>query len=115
MIIKDLVTLGFSVIPHKMIDESVSYECSYKSIKFILPSDIHRLYFLDGSAPLDIPDDVTTNTFLNILKERLLVIREDAVESYTKKEKALREEKISFVDAIDDKIAAIKCLCQMNH
>ena len=115
MIINDLVTLGFSVIPRKMIDESVSYECSYKSIKFILPSDIHRLYFLDGSAPLDIPDDVTTNMFLNILKERLLVIREDAVESYIKKEKALREEKISFVDAIDDKITAIKCLCQTNH
>lgn len=115
MIINDLVTLGFSVIPHKMIDESVSYECSYKSIKFILPSDIHRLYFLDGSAPLDIPDDVTTSAFLNILKERLLVIREDAVEAYIKKEKAIKEEKISFVDAIDDKITAIKCLCQMNH
>ena len=115
MIINYLVTLVFSVIPHKMIDESVSYECSYKSIKFILPSDIHRLYFLDGSAPLDIPDDVTTSTFLNILKERLLVTREDAVEAYIKKEKALKEEKISFVDAIDDKIAAIKCLCQMNH
>ena len=115
MIINDLVTLGFSVIPHKMINGSVSYECSYASIKFILPSDIHRLYFLDGSAPLDIPDDVTTNTFLNILKERLLVIREDAVEAYIKKEKSLKEEKISFVDAIDDKITAIKCLCQMNH
>ena len=115
MIINDLVTLGFSVIPRKMIDGSVSYECSYASIKFILPSDIRRLYFLDGSAPLDIPDDVTTNTFLNILKERLLVIREDAVEAYIKKEKALKEEKISFVDAIDDKITAIKCLCQMNH
>ena len=115
MIINDLVTLGFSVIPCKMIDGSVSYECSYASIKFILSSDIRHLYLSDGSAPLDIPDDATTNMFLNILKERLLVIREDAVESYTKKEKALREEKISFVDAIDDKIAAIKCLCQANH
>ena len=115
MNINDLVALGFSVIPHKMIDGSVSYECSYASIKFILSSDIRHLYLSDGSAPLDIPDGVTTDVFLNILKERLLVIREDAVEAYIKKEKALKEEKISFVDAIDDKITAIKHLCQMNH
>ena len=115
MIINDLVTLGFSVVPRKMIDGSVSYECSYKSIKFILPSDIHRLYFLDGSAPLDIPDGVTTDVFLNILKERLLVIRERVVEVYLKKEKALREEKASFIDTIDDKITEVKYLCQMNH
>ena len=115
MTINDLVTLGFSVIPRKMINGSVSYECSYASIKFILSSDIRHLYLSDGSAPLDIPDDVTTNTFLNILKERLLVIREDTVEAYIKKEKSLKEEKISFVDAIDDKITAIKYLCQTNH
>ena len=115
MIINDLVSLGFSIIPCKMIDGSMSYECSYASIKFILSSDIRHLYLSDGSAPLDIPDGVTTDVFLNILKERLLVIREDTVEAYIKKEKALREEKNSFVDAIDDKITAIKCLCQTNH
>ena len=115
MIINDLVILGFSVIPRKMINGSVSYECSYASIKFILSSDIRHLYLSDGSAPLDIPDGATTDVFLNILKERLLVIREDAVEAYIKKEKSLKEEKNSFVDAIDDKITAIKCLCQTNH
>ena len=115
MIINDLVSLGFSVIPCKMIDGSVSYECSYASIKFILSSDIRHLYLSDGSAHLDIPDGVTTDVFLNILKERLLVIRERVVEVYLKKEKALREEKASFIDSIDDKITEVKYLCQMNH
>lgn len=115
MVINDLVTLGFSVIPHKMIDGSVSYECSYSSINFILSDDMRHLYFSDGSASLDIPDGVTTDMFLNIFKEKLLVIREHVVEVYLKKEKVLREEKVSVIDAIDDKITEAKYLCQMNH